>query len=323
MLIFLYGEDDFRSSQKLKEIKEKFMRSDSEGAGLSVLDLSEKEEADIVSAFGSLGLFSQKRLVIIKNLILSGTKEKQDEVQKYLDKNKNIVTDTDLVIVFWEENILRKNSALFKFLDSKIEGIKKQDFEKLTGKKLEQWILKKIAGREKEIKISRGALEKLITYIGNETRIIDNEIKKLVDFNSSGTISEESVEILVKSNLDGNIFATIDAMAENNKSKATTLLQNHLEKGEEPFYLFSMFVYQFRNLLKVADFKEKNITNEYEIAKLAKMHPFVVKKSLAQLRNFPLDKLKKIYAKLADLDQKIKTGKIDIKLALQKFIVEL
>jgi DNA polymerase III subunit delta len=323
MIIFLYGEDDFRSSEKLKEIKEKFIRSDSEGAGLSVLDLSEKPEADVLSAFGSLGLFSQKRLVIVKNLILSGAKENQEEVQKYLKKNKNIASSNDLVVVFWEENAPRKNNALFKFLYSKVEKVKAQSFEKITGKKLEQWILKKIAGREKEIKISSWALGKLIAYAGNETRILENEIKKLVDFCSPGMINEEAVELLVKSNLDGNIFATIDAMAENNKSKAATLLQNHLEKGEEPFYLFSMFVYQFRNLLKVADFKEKNISNEYEIAKLTKMHPFVVKKSLAQLRNFSLSKLKIIYAELADLDQKIKTGKIDIKLALQKFIIEL
>jgi DNA polymerase III subunit delta len=323
MIIFLYGADDFRSSEKLKEIKEKFIRSDSGGAGLSVLDFRDMPEADVLGAFGSLGLFSQKRLVIIKNLILSGAKEKQDEVHKYLEKNKNIAEDSDLVVVFWEENIPRKNNALFKFLDSKAEGIKKQEFEKLTEKKLEQWILRKIAEKDKEAKISRGALEKLILYVGNNTRVLKNEIEKLINFYSPSLIDEEGIDFLVKSNLDSNIFATIDAIAESNKAKAMALFQNHLEKGEDPFYLFSMFVYQFRNLLKVAGFREKNTTNEYEIAKLAKLHPFVVKKSLAQLRNFPFEKLKKLYANLANLDRQIKTGKIDIKLALQKFIVEL
>lgn len=324
MIIFLYGLDDFRSSERLKEIKEKFIRSDSAGAGLSIFDLSEKPNADIIGAFGSLGLFSQKRLVIVKNLITSGTKEKQDEVQKYLlEDNKGMSASEDLVVVFWEEGLPRKNNSLFKFFDSKEEKIKKQDFEKLNDKKLEQWILKKITEREKEAKIYRGALEKLILFTGSDTRILDNEIKKLVDFCSAGTIEEDMVENLVKSSLDGNIFATIDAMADNNKEKSLALLQNHLEKGEDPFYLFSMLVYQFRNLLKVAGFREKNIANEYEIAKSAKLHPFVVRKSLAQLRNFPLAKLKLIYAMLADLDQKIKTGKVDIKLALQKFIVEL
>ncbi len=323
MIIFLYGEDDFRSSEKLKEIKEKFIRSDSRGAGLSVLDLSEKPESDVISALGSLGLFSAKRLIIIKNLIFSGAKEKQDEIQRHLEKNKNISSDADLVVVFWEENMPRKNNALYKFLDSKAEGIKKQNFEKLADKKIEQWILKKIAEREKEMKISRGALGKLVIYAGNDTRVLAGEVKKLADFCSSGMIDESAVELLVKSNISGNIFSTIDAIAENNKKKAISLLQNHLEQGEDPFYLFSMFTYQFRNLLKIAGFAEKDISNEYEISKLAKMHPFVVKKSLAQLRNFPAGKLKNIYAALADLDQKIKTGKIDIRLALQKFLVEL
>ena len=42
-----------------------------------------------------------------------------------------------------------------------------------------------------------------------------------------------------------------------------------------------------------------------------------------QLQNFSLERLKKIYQKLSVLDEAAKTGKIDIKLALDKFIVEL
>jgi DNA polymerase-3 subunit delta len=69
--------------------------------------------------------------------------------------------------------------------------------------------------------------------------------------------------------------------------------------------------------------KEEFGGNDHAIAKAGGMHPFVVKKSLQQLRNFPLGKLKKTYQKLADLDFEAKTGKIDIKTALDKFIVEL
>ena len=63
--------------------------------------------------------------------------------------------------------------------------------------------------------------------------------------------------------------------------------------------------------------------NEMAIAKETKLHPFVVKKGLAQGRNFSFEGLKNIYQKLADLDQQVKTGRMEIKLALDKFIVEL
>ena len=63
--------------------------------------------------------------------------------------------------------------------------------------------------------------------------------------------------------------------------------------------------------------------NEYEIAKMTRMHPFVIKKSLAQLRNFSFPRLEKIYRKLGAMDLMIKIGKMDIRLALDKFVAEL
>jgi DNA polymerase III delta subunit len=76
-------------------------------------------------------------------------------------------------------------------------------------------------------------------------------------------------------------------------------------------------------MLKVADLFERGIRSEYEISKISKLHPFVVKKSLMQIRSITLQKLKEIYGKLENLDTAAKIGKIDIKLGLDKFIAEL
>jgi DNA polymerase-3 subunit delta len=174
-----------------------------------------------------------------------------------------------------------------------------------------------------QAKISQPALDKLILYTGADTDVLDKEIQKLVNFSAGKMIAEKDVEELVKADLDNNIFATIDALGRNDKKLALQLLHRHLEKGDDPFYIFSMFVYQFRNLLKVADFKEKGILDERQISQMAKLHPYVVKKSLAQVRNLSFQKLKKIYQKLGEIDFQAKTGKIDIKLALDKFVAEL
>jgi len=84
-----------------------------------------------------------------------------------------------------------------------------------------------------------------------------------------------------------------------------------------------MFVYQFRNLLKIAALQEQFGNDEYSIARESKLHPYVVKKGLNQTRNFSLTQLKKLYTELSKLDTQIKTGQIDIKVALGKFVVEL
>lgn len=324
MLIFLYGEDNFRSHQKIIELKNKFLQSDKSGSGLSAFDFQEKiSVGQIMDVFNLPNLLAPKRLVIVKNIISLGSLNDQKEILEYLKKNiKNLESDKDLVIIFWESAMPSKANALYKFLESQAET-KKQNFEKLSGTKLNQWILKRMMELDAKAKISQTALDKLILYVGGDTNVLDKEIQKLVNFSSGKMIVDNDVEELVRANLDNNIFATVDALGQNNKKEALKLLHRHLEKGDDPFYIFSMFVYQFRNLLKVADLKEKGIFDERKISQMTKLHPYVVKKSLAQIRILPFPKLKQIYQKLGEIDFQAKTGKIDIKLALDKFIAEL
>jgi len=321
MIIFLYGEDSFRSSQKMLEIKNKFLGTEAGISGLSVVDCEDKnQDKNIASLLGTPNLLAPKRLVIVKNLILKGAEKEQEEILEFLKKNKNLPENKDLIVVFWESGAVKREKSIYKFLD---KCAKNQNFEKLAGAKLNAWILKRIKEIDGKSEISKQALEKLIVFCGDDTRILNNEIQKLINYSAGRMISEKGVEKLVKSNLNENIFKTVDALGNNDKKEALQLFHRHLESGEDPFYLFSMFVYQFRNLLKVADLKENQNFNENEIVRVSKLHPFVVRKSLNQIRKFSFSKLKKIYQKLSLLDQEIKTGKIEIKLALDKFIVEL
>lgn len=324
MIIFFYGDDCFRSYEKVLEIKNKFSLTDKSRAGLSLFDAKDSKAGALEkmhSALSASGLFSTKKLFIAKNILAETPTEDQTKLLKFLKADiEKIKTDTDLVLIFWEEGSPRKNNALFKFL---LENAKKQNFEKLSGLKLNQWILGKIKASSPKVSISKSALEKLIAYVGNDTAMLTNEIEKLISFSDSDLISDEAVDLLVKANLDNNIFETIEALSGNRKQKALELFHRHLDHGDDPFYLFSMFVYQFRNLLHIASLQENGIFSEFEIAKLAKLHPYVVKKSMSQARNFGEKKLIAIYKKLGTLDAKIKTGQADIKLSLDKFIVEL
>ncbi|MFZ5982469.1 MAG: DNA polymerase III subunit delta [Patescibacteria group bacterium] len=321
MIIFLYGEDSFRSNEKLKEIKEKF-RGSANGAGLSFFDFSEKSDQDVISSFGSQGLFSSKRLVVVKNLIISGAKEIQDAIQEHLKKNPGIFSDSDLEVVFFETKMPAKNKPLFKFLE-KNEKVRKEIFEKLLPAQLSQWIRKKIDEINPGQKISAGALSQLILLSGENMWMLENEIEKLSSLAFGREICEEDVEKLTASNVAGNIFSTVDAIGANDKKRALALMLEHFSRGDDPFYILSMLVYQFRNLLLVADFYRRGMKNELEISQVARMHPFVVRKSLNQVRKFEFFQLKDIYGRLQNIDQSAKTGKVDIKLALSKFVVEI
>lgn len=324
MIIFFYGEDTFRSLEKVLEIKNKFSLSDKSRAGLSLFDASESKESateKIRSALFASGLFSSKKLIIAKKIIAETPSDEQTKLLKFLKVNiTKLKADTDSVLLFWEEGVPRKNNALFKFL---LEHAKKQNFEKLLGLKLEKWILLRMKNIASDASISKEALEKLITYVGSDTAQLAQELEKLINYCEPAMISSEAIDFFTKASLSSNIFETIEALSANKKKKALELFHRHLDQGDDPFYLFSMFVYQFRNLLRIASLQESGVFGEFEIAKITKLHPYVVKKSLSQAKNFGEKKLIAIHKKLGSLDTKIKTGKADIKLSLDKFIVEL
>ena len=337
MFYFLHGEDALTSGQKVRAIKEKFLVKDESASGLSIFPARNAAPArnaivaggrsaaggdfeGVINSIATPNLLATKRLVIINNLITEGAEEQQEKILEFLKKEKYLIDDQDCIVVFWEKKKPKKGSGLYKFLE---KNGKSQSFEKPSGIKLNQWVLKQAQMIDAQAKFSPRALEKLIFYTGGDLFSLSNEIAKLVNYAGNKMVSEEMVDLLVQADFDANIFNTIDALANRHKKEALKFLHQHLKNGDDPYYLLSMFVYQFRNLLKISDLAQNQRLNEGEIIKLTKLHPFVVKKGLMQGRNFSFETLKKIYQKLSTLDTKAKTGQIDIKLALDKFIVEI
>lgn len=316
MIIFLYGEDEFRSIRKLAEIKTKFLQTCKEGGTLFVFDFSEEkiDAAELITKISSGGLFSQKKLVVVKNILAAKSDSGIVSLADYLKKNKE---DKNVILVFWEAGSFDKKNPLAKILP---KVGKCQQFEKLLGAKLKSWIAGEVekAGNGK-VSISPAAVDRLAVFVGNDLMLLSKEIEKLVSFKNQGEISEKDVELLVRAKIGTDIFETIDALARGDKKTAVRLLHDHLESGDDPFYLLSMYFYQFRNLLKVKPLAERNMP-EREIAQKLKLHPYVVKKGVEQGRNFTCERLKDVYKSLCEIDFQSKTGKVDIELALDKFV---
>ncbi|MEO0304799.1 MAG: DNA polymerase III subunit delta [candidate division WOR-3 bacterium] len=320
MIIFLYGGDVYRSSRRLAEIKSKFLEKNKEGVALSVFDFLETDYdlEKIILDSSSGGLFSSKRLIVFKGLLT-----KKDLIsEKFLDflKRKSKGRFKNLVLVFWEGDDFDKKNPLAKLL---FKVAKSQQFDLLDGTKLRSWIngeVEKISAGT--VSINPKATEKLAIFVGNNLALLSKEIEKLVSYKWRGEILEGDVDLLVKSKIDTDIFKTIDSLARGDKKTAVKLLHDHLNVGDDPYYLLSMYFYQFRNLLKVKALSEKNISEE-EITRKLKLHPFVVAKSFEQGKKFSLEKLKTLYKSLCQIDFVAKIGKIEIELALDKFIARV
>ena len=311
MFLFLYGEDTYRSSQKLQEIIEHYKKIHKTGLNLKYYDGQEIVFEEFKNCLQSISMFKEKKLIVLKNAFSNS-----EFKEKFLDLFKKI-RNTEDIIVFYEKGKVTQASPLFKFL--KKQG-KCQEFIALSGRKLENWVEKEF--EKYRVEIEPKAMELLINYVGNDLWQMSQEIKKLATYKQNHAVSKEDVELLVKPKIGTDIFKTIDAIAQKDRKKAIFLIHKHLEKGDSPLYLLSMINFQFRNLLIVKDFIEKHSLS-CGFPKIPGIHPFVIKKSFFSAKKFSLETLKKIYQKLFKVDQDIKTGRINPVTALDMLITEI
>ena len=119
-----------------------------------------------------------------------------------------------------------------------------------------------------------------------------------------------------------NVFEVVDAIADKNQRRSARMLFGRLETGVDPYYIFSMIVYQFRNLLRIKTLA-KSALPYAGIVKKTGLHPYVFKKTLDQCRKFGHEELKRLFNQLARLDEDAKSGKTDMVDGLYNFVFSL
>ena len=107
-----------------------------------------------------------------------------------------------------------------------------------------------------------------------------------------------------------------------NAARTAELFQQKVNEGVEPFYLFSMFIRQFRLLIQTKALLEAG-ERPPGIASHLNQRLFVAEKLARQARNYTVPQLEQIYRRLLDIDVQAKTGKTDLLTALHLLVAGL
>lgn len=315
MIYFVFGEDSYRSKQKLEEIIDGYKKVHKSGLNLIYIDAKEESFRDFFSNFKISSMFAEKKLIILKNTFSSSGWH-----EDFLENIKSLEELKDIVVVY-EDCLPDKRLKLFKVLQKRA---KCQEFEKLTPVNLKKWVAEEFA--RNNTRISADAIDCLCSFVKNDLWRMSCEIKKLSSYKNEGTVERKDVELLVKPDIENDIFRTIDSLASGDKKQALSLLYKHLEAGDNPLYLLSMIAYQFRNLLIVKELSAGAPSGSGSASgwqEKSGLHPFVIQKSSYLCSRFTMPKLKAVYHKVFQTDFDIKTGKIEPELALDLLLAEI
>jgi len=319
MIIFIYGNDQYLARQKFDEIKNNFFKTDKSGLNYIYFSDNNLDWLKIQQAVSTSTFFSDKKLIVVENIISKAKKDVQEKIIDLLDKKK---ISKDFIVLFFEQGKIESRKKIFKKL---LKADQVFVFNSLNYSQLNLWIEDEV--RKRGGLIDKKAVNKLASFVGPDLFRLSKEIDKLIAYTIVGEggkrqISNADIDLHVFANIDENIFNFTESLSRKDKKKSLKLFHEQFVFDSDFNYFISMMVMQFRNMIKVKDLSSKNI-NQYEIARLAKIHPYAVLKSLEVAKNFEMKDLKNIYDQLFRLERGLKTGEMNMMLEVDKLIATL
>ena len=333
MFYVLHGEDEFSRFEALEKIRTRLGDPAMVSLNTTRLDGSKTTMAELRHACDTIPFMTKRRIVIVEDLLnrlgpgakphregKSPSGRDEPFVQALLEYLPNLPESTSLV--FLESQSLEpKNPFVTLARKDKDRGYARE-YPAIAGDRLIAWVERRV--RNKRARIEPDAASELATYVSSGLRGMDQELEKLATYvGADGTITLKDVRLLVSPARQASIFHMVDSLGERRARRALELLHRLLDYREPPLRILAMITRQFRMLMQWRQLREEGHSAP-EIQEIAGIRPrFVADKVARQARNFSLPQLKAVYRRLLEVDQQIKTGRIDAVLALDLLVVEV
>lgn len=313
-IVVLYGEEDFLVNLSI----EKILTSNPDGQVVKY-DLTETNISFLIEDALMISLFGEKKIIIGYNAEFLSGSTKKDTVNHNIDRLSKYIEhanpDTILILTVITDKLDKRKTIVKSLMDKATV----KEYLKLKENDMIEYA-KEIFDKHKYL-VSYKVLSILINRVGLNLYLLNSECEKLMLYKMNDKrIDEHDIEeMIVKYNYD-NIFDLTNAVIKRDISTSLLLYQELMKRNEEPIKIIFNLANQFRLIFQVKRLKMKGFS-EMQIAGELKAHPYSVKLA-GEVKLNERDVLRYIEA-LAELDEGIKTGKVNKEVGLELFFLKL
>ncbi len=226
------------------------------------------------------------------------------------------VPETTLLVL--TEERLDRNNTLFKKLRGRAEV---REFSPPYGSDLRAWIQRRVeqcGGR-----VAPGAVGLLADAVGDNLWTLASEVDKLILYSDGRPINEDMVRQMVSPVREANLFRLTESLLQGRAAGAGQGLHRLLDGGMRPAQILGFMAGQFRNLVLAQDLLEQKLPEKEVGVRLNIHHPYALKQTISQARQYPFHRLHTAMDRLLETDLAIKTGRWDERLAVDFLIASL
>ncbi|MCX7842667.1 MAG: DNA polymerase III subunit delta [Clostridia bacterium] len=322
-LYLFYGPEEYLKKYYTESIEKAVLKND----GLKALNKTvlegKVETGRIIDACETMPVFSDKKLVVIKNSgLFKGRSKAASDEKKSGTKGDELVSYLQSVpehacVVFLEEEIDKRMKA--------VDIVKKKgvmvEFAFQKPSELTKWVTKVFASHGKQIdaltasQLVEGCeqgmteilaeIEKLVLYAGGRERITASDVEK---------VCTKSVK--------SRIFDLTDAIAEKDAIKAMKLLEDMIILKEPLPKILFMIARHFRHILEMKLLCGEGMSFEAAAARIG-ITPYAASKVYKHSKGFTVDRLKAAIEESLQCDMAIKSGRMKDRVAAELLITSL
>ena len=270
---------------------------------------------------GTLPFIDPSRVLVLRDWgLLGGKRDKGGAAERAAAFFEVIPETTQLVLV--AHILVAPGNAIYRAITA-LERDKRariQRFEPPRRSDRAGWVRK--LAEERGLTITPGAVRLLLERSQPDLRLLDQEIAKLSLYIVPSTrIDDEAVRALVSDTREEEIYALTDALASGRPGEVAGVLQSLLEAGREPTWMLYTLVSHWRRLLQARAVRDRGGSVAVLQDRLGE-HPFVVEKAFRQAADYSAAELDRGFHELLRLEEQIKLGELDARLAVEGFILE-
>ena len=304
----LFGEENYLKKQ-YKDRLTKALISEEDTMNYAYYEGKGIDVREIIDLAETMPFFSERRLIVIEN---SGFfKNATPELAEYM---KDIPETTYFIFV---ETELDKRSKLFKAVKDKgrIVELARQDEKTLV-----RWIYGNVKKEGKQI--TESSIHYLLSKCGTDMENLQKEMEKLFCYTlDKEVIQIEDIDAICTTQITNEIFDMVNAVAEKKQKRALDRYYDLLALKEPAMRILYLLSRQFRLLMEVKEMTGQGYDTK-SIASKAGLHPFAVGKYIEQSRRFSKKELRNILEDSVDIEERVKTGRLQDVLAVELFIVK-
>ena len=308
--VFFCGSEDFLIEDCLQRITHTVDPA-TRDFNFDVYYGSQVDGGKIVDTASAYPMLAESRLVIVKEVNkLSGAG--LEALAKYLERQSST---TRLVLI--AEKITARNKSWAKIKSNTCFV----EFKQLYDNQVMSWMEQYLRGRGYEITSDASIL--VHSRVGNNLRAIANELNKiLLNLNGEKRIAAEDVQGVVGLSRTFSVFHLTDAIGNREIENALQIMSKMLDSGESHTGMLAMITRHFVSLLVIKGaVRQKKSDNE--IAALAGIAPYFVKKNKTMAAKYSFRLFENVFVCLLETDLKLKTSQQPPKIALQTMLVQI